>query len=93
MPNLVEYVLLPLKDGLADKSPYVRQTAVMGCVKLFYLDQSYVTDNNLAESLHAMIHDRDAQVVANAIVNPSAIVFAQGGIDDDEPFACLAKAQ
>ncbi|EDQ89747.1 uncharacterized protein MONBRDRAFT_16817 [Monosiga brevicollis MX1] len=80
VPNLVEYVLVPLKDGLADKSPYVRQTAVMGCVKLFYLDQSYVTDNNLAESLHAMIHDRDAQVVANAVIALEEVLAARGGI-------------
>jgi AP-4 complex subunit beta-1 len=41
--NLVEYVLDPLRSGLSDRSPYVRQTAVMGCVKLYYLDQSYIT--------------------------------------------------
>lgn len=37
--NLVEYALQPLQDGLRDKSPYVRKTAVMGCVKLFYTQQ------------------------------------------------------
>lgn len=42
VPNLVEYVMTPLLSGLADNSPYVRKAAVMGCVKLFYLDKRAV---------------------------------------------------
>jgi AP-4 complex subunit beta-1 len=34
---LVEHVILPLKSGLVDVSPYVRRTAVLGCAKVFQL--------------------------------------------------------
>eukprot|EP01147_Barroeca_monosierra_P004316 gene4316-6624_t len=42
VPNLVEYLIIPLRNGLADTSAYVRKTAIMGCLKLFYLDQQAV---------------------------------------------------
>lgn len=42
VPNLVEYVMTPLMSGLSDHSPYVRKAAVMGCVKIFYLDKRAV---------------------------------------------------
>jgi vesicle coat complex subunit len=30
----------PLQDGLRDKSAYVRKTAVLGSVKLFYVNET-----------------------------------------------------
>lgn len=42
VPNLIEYVMTPLKDCLSDRSHYVRKTAVIGAVKLFYLDATAV---------------------------------------------------
>ena len=33
----MEYIQQPLQAGLQDKSAYVRKTAVMGVVKLFYV--------------------------------------------------------
>ena len=33
--DLTEYVVDPLKKGLCDTTPYVRKTAVMGCLKLY----------------------------------------------------------
>lgn len=37
LPNIVEYIQQPLQAGLTDKSAYVRRTAVMGVVKMFYV--------------------------------------------------------
>ena len=42
IPNLVDYIREPLKAGLQDRSPYVRRTAVMGCVKLFYFVPEFI---------------------------------------------------
>ncbi len=71
-PNLCKhcsrYVTTPLQDGLRDKSPYVRKTAVLGCVKLFYVSESALHECHLVDTLHGMLHDRDPQVVANAAV-------------------------
>ena len=48
--DLVEYVLQPLQDGLRDKSPYVRKTAVLGCVKLFYTSESKILECNIPDT-------------------------------------------
>ncbi|EGD72905.1 hypothetical protein PTSG_04634 [Salpingoeca rosetta] len=68
VPNLVEYLISPLRDGLSDSSAYVRKTAIMGCVKLFYLDENAVDDNSIPDALYSMLSDRDPQVVANAVI-------------------------
>lgn len=35
LPNMTEYVMLPIRKGLNDPSPYVRANAVTGVAKLF----------------------------------------------------------
>lgn len=40
---MVEYIRQPLQSALQDKSAYVRKTAVMGVVKLFYVSPDLVT--------------------------------------------------
>ena len=42
VPMRARYVLQPLQDGLRDKSAYVRKTAVLGCVKLYYVNEAIV---------------------------------------------------
>jgi len=78
--GLVEYVLQPLQDGLRDKSPYVRKTAVMGCVKLFYTSEAVIHECNIPDTLYSLLRDRDALVVANAVVALEEILAAKGGI-------------
>lgn len=78
--NLVEYVLQPLQDGLRDKSPYVRKTAVMGCVKLFYTSPSVVHECNIPDTLYSMLKDPDSLVVANCVVTLEEILASEGGI-------------
>lgn len=45
LPNVIEYIESPLQSGLTDKSPYVRRTAVMGVVKLYYIAPDIVSGN------------------------------------------------
>ena len=68
VPNLVEYLITPLRNGLSDSSAYVRKTAILGCVKLYYLDAAAVDDNGIADALYSMLSDRDPQVAANAVI-------------------------
>jgi vesicle coat complex subunit len=35
LPQILEYVLQPIRQRLADQSAYVRKTAVLGVAKLF----------------------------------------------------------
>lgn len=78
--NLVEYVLQPLQDGLRDKSPYVRKTAVMGCVKLFYTSDTVIHECNIPDTLYAMLKDPDHLVVANCVIALEEILANEGGI-------------
>eukprot|EP00920_Eleutheroschizon_duboscqi_P000810 GHVT01002098.1.p1 GENE.GHVT01002098.1~~GHVT01002098.1.p1 ORF type:complete len:329 (-),score=76.45 GHVT01002098.1:288-1274(-) len=39
LPGMTEYLEAGLRQGLGDGAPYVRRTAVMGCVKLFALSK------------------------------------------------------
>ena len=78
--NLVEYVLQPLQDGLRDKSAYVRKTAVMGCVKLYYTSESVVNECSIPDTLYAMMRDSDPLVVANCVVALDEILSAEGGV-------------
>lgn len=78
--NLVEYVLQPLQDGLRDKSPYVRKTAVMGCVKLYYTSPAVIHECNIPDTLYSMLKDPDSLVVANCVVTLEEILASEGGI-------------
>eukprot|EP00051_Salpingoeca_urceolata_P034243 m.24156 g.24156 ORF g.24156 m.24156 type:complete len:752 (-) comp7406_c0_seq1:68-2323(-) len=80
VPNLVEYVLQPVQDGLRDKSPYVRKTAVLGCVKLFYIAENAVRDCGIPETLYSMTQDRDHLVAANCILALQEMLSSEGGI-------------
>jgi len=78
--NLVEYAMVPLTSCLQDKSPYVRKTAALGCVKLFYVNREAIEDHGIPETLYAMLQDRDAQVVANCVIALEEVLAAEGGL-------------
>eukprot|EP00055_Hartaetosiga_balthica_P018704 m.135204 g.135204 ORF g.135204 m.135204 type:complete len:776 (-) comp9865_c0_seq1:143-2470(-) len=80
VPNLIEYLTIPLRNGLADSSPYVRKTAIVGCIKLYYLDATAVEENNIADALYSMIGDKNPQVGANAVIALEEILVTRGGI-------------
>ena len=43
LPSILEYLKEPLQAGLGDRSPYVRKTAVMGIVKVFYIAPEFIS--------------------------------------------------
>ncbi|KAJ7530415.1 hypothetical protein O6H91_14G003300 [Diphasiastrum complanatum] len=66
--NLVEYLVGPLRTGLKDNNGYVRTVAAMGVLKLYHIAPSACTDNDFPATLKGLlIHDPDAQVVANCL--------------------------
>lgn len=68
VPNLVEYLITPLKTALNDRDAYVRRTAVLGVLKVFRLDAKIVEELELEQKLKEMFaNDTDSQVVANAL--------------------------
>jgi len=46
----------PLQNGLIDPSPYVRKTAVVGCLKLFHLSPKRVRGMR-STMMHAYAND------------------------------------
>ncbi|KAF8084542.1 hypothetical protein N665_0714s0029 [Sinapis alba] len=68
VPNLVEYLLGPLGSGLKDNNSYVRIIAVTGVLKLYHISASTCIDAEFPATLKSlMLHDSDAQVVANCL--------------------------
>jgi vesicle coat complex subunit len=67
MANVAEYLSAPLAAGLRDTSPYVRKTAVMGALKLFYLSPAALEAGGIRDRLYEMLRDRDPLVVTNVI--------------------------
>ncbi|XP_054793376.1 beta-adaptin-like protein A [Prosopis cineraria] len=66
--NLVEYLVGPLGSGLKDSNSYVRMVAVIGVLKLYHISASTCVDADFPSTLkHLMLHDPDAQVVANCL--------------------------
>ena len=43
LPSILEYLKEPLQAGLGDRSAYVRKTAVMGIVKVFYIAPQFIS--------------------------------------------------
>ena len=80
LPNIVEYLPQQITAGLQDQSPYVRKTAVIGCIKLFLVSPEAVTSTDLVDTLYKMLRDRDPQVVANCICALDEILKAEGGM-------------
>jgi len=68
--------------GLLDSDPYVKKTAIIGCVKLFHMNRSvFKKQTNYLEQLYTLTADHDALVVINAIEAINEITADKGGID------------
>ena len=68
LPQMVEYIHEPLRRSLTDSHAYVRKTAVMGTLKMYYLDQESFSRANFVDTLYDMLRDPDASVVSNCIL-------------------------
>jgi len=47
-----EYFVPAILDGLKDFDPYVKKTAIMGCIKLYYTEPDTVLKGNIVEILY-----------------------------------------
>lgn len=59
-----EYLMPAIQEALKDLDPYVRKTAILGIVKVYYLQPDLIKkDNDLIDTLYKMIRDQDPLVV------------------------------
>ena len=80
--GVAEYVQQAIDLGLADHDPYVKKTAIIGCIKLFHMNKSNFKKNTTyLEQLYELTRDNDALVVINAIEAINEITADKGGID------------
>ncbi|CAD8088753.1 unnamed protein product [Paramecium sonneborni] len=74
----IEYLMPAIKESLSDIDPYVRKTAIMGCVKVYYMQPDYLS--NIEEQLYKMISDNDPLVIINAIHALNEVLAQEGGM-------------
>eukprot|EP00939_MAST-03C_sp_MAST-3C-sp1_P001594 g1594.t1 len=84
LTSIIEYLYEPLMSSLKDPSPYVRKTAIMGCLKLYHVSPETFHgaegSESIVDKLYQMLRDRDSVVVANAIVVLTEVMHEEGGM-------------
>ena len=82
LPEMLEYIIDPVRRSLTDGHGYVRKTAVMGCLKIYHLDSNSFDESGFVDILYDMLRDPDASVVANVIIvlNEVMIKSPAGGM-------------
>ena len=73
-----------LSESLNDVDPYVKKTAIIGCVKYFHLSKSNFKKTDFLSKLYELTKDKDPLVVINAIEAINEILADKGGIDIDK---------
>eukprot|EP00897_Mesotaenium_endlicherianum_P009523 jgi/Mesen1/859/ME000114S10944 len=82
--NLVEYLVDPLRQGLKDNSSYVRTVAAMGVLKLYTIAPQACKDTDFVNTLKALLmHDPDAQVVANCLSSLQEILTSEANLNNE----------
>lgn len=81
--GVAEYMQTALQECLADVDPYVKKTAIIGCVKYFHLSKSSFKKTDFLNMLYDLIKDGDPLVVINAIEAINEILADKGGIEID----------
>lgn len=80
--GVIEYVQQAIDIGITDHDPYVKKTAIIGCIKLYHMSKSHFRKNtNYLDQIYEMTGDTDALVVINAIQAINEITADKGGID------------
>ena len=81
METLLEYIERPLTKGLVDISAYVRKTAVIGVLKIYLMNASFVENAGYLPTLTKMLYDIDTNVITNAIYVLNEINIKKGGLE------------
>ncbi len=79
--DYVNNTLPVIRELLNDFEPYVKKTAIMGLLKVFYVEpETILTDDSLINSLSTLIKDSDPLVSVNAFLCLDEILVSEGGI-------------
>ena len=79
--DYVNNALPMIRDLLTDYEPYVKKTAIMGLLKVCYVEpEQIITDDNLINTLSHLIKDSDCLLSTNALLALDEILVSEGGI-------------
>lgn len=79
--DYVNNVLPVIRELLNDMEPYVKKTAIMGLLKVFYVEPALIIqDDGLINTLSVLIKDSDSLVSTNALLALDEILISEGGI-------------
>lgn len=79
--DYVNNVLPVIRELLNDFEPYVKKTAIMGLLKVFYVEPATILqDDALINILSTLIKDSDPLVSVNAFLALDEILVSEGGI-------------
>ena len=81
--GVTEYMQNALAESLNDVDPYVKKTAIIGCVKFFHISKSQFKKTEFLKKLYELTTDQDPLVVINAIEAVNEIQADKGGLDID----------
>lgn len=79
--GVLEYLRAPIEKGLLDTDPYVKKTAIVSCIKYFYLNKTEFKKTEFMDHLQRLLTDPDPLVVMNAIEAINEVQGNKGGID------------
>ena len=75
--DYVNNTLPVIRELLNDFEPYVKKTAIMGLLKVFYVEpETILTDDSLINSLSTLIKDSDPLVSVNAFLSLDEILVS-----------------
>lgn len=79
--DYVNNVLPVVRELLNDFEPYVKKTAIMGVLKVFYADPAtIINDDSIINALSQHIKDSDGLVSVNALLALDEILVSEGGL-------------
>lgn len=80
IPSALEYIQQRVLEMLDDRDAYVRKIAVMGILKLYYLNNNFFEEHRLMDRLYTFLKDPNKSVVACAIHALEEIMYEEGGM-------------
>jgi AP-4 complex subunit beta-1 len=83
--GVTQYLQQAIQECLHDVDPYVKKTAIIGCVKFYHMSKKEFKKTEFLDTLYKLTRDHDALVVINAIEAINEIRANKGGIDIQRP--------
>ena len=78
--SALEYIRTQVLSMLDDSNPYVRKIAILGCLKLFYIDNEYFEEKGIVDKLYGFLKDPNKYVVESSIHCLNEIMAEEGGM-------------